>query len=207
MTTHSKLIRLALLVAGLLVVGGIAVAVAADDGSSSSDPRRDTTPVAAVSDGLSSHYALLRRPATERDALPDFPGDEGRPAYGANPALARAVGDSGYYAVPGRDSICLLTSVGGGVCGTTWKAPTILTSRTCKSPAGTFNLTALFPDGIDEVTIAAGDGTSRTVAIELNGLTVDLPDEDGAQTLSWSGRGGEGEAALPVPAAGDHCPE
>lgn len=202
----SKRLTLTAVVVGVFViVGGVAGALAAT-GQFSSNPPQPAGVASAISPTLSEHYALLRQPATQADAIPVAPS--GRADYGQNTELARRVGDSGYYAIPGTDdSLCLMTPVGGGVCSKTPLEPTILTSGTCSGEqSDTFHFVGLFPDGIASVTVASADkSVEHVIAVDTNGASADLPRSTSPLTISWSDADGQQSRPLPVPPGHVYC--
>ncbi len=208
MTHLSKRLTLTIVIGLLVVAAGVTGALAAT-GELGSDQQQPPNVTSEISATLSSHYALFRRPVTAQDAIP--PAPSGLADYGQNTDLARRVGDSGYYAVPGADdSLCLLTPIGSGICGRTPTEPTMLTSGMCKDGrSDLFHFVGLFPDGIDRVSITSSDGAiDSTVAVDLNGAAADLPKTDSSVTLVWTDGGGEKRSVpLPVPQGRMYCGE
>lgn len=205
MHRFSKRITLTAAVVGVVAIGGGVTGALAATGQLSSSSPQPVGVATAVTPGLSAHYELFRRPAAPADALP--PAPSGRADYGQNTELARRVGDSGYYAVPGTDdSLCLLTPVGGGVCGRSPMEPTIVTSGTCRGETpDTFRVVGVFPDGVTSVDIASTDrSVDRTLTVDTNGVSADLPVDTGPLTISWSTPDGKHSSPLPIPPGAGH---
>lgn len=208
MKNLSKRFTLVAVVGVVVAAAGVTGALAATGQLAGSD-QQPANVTSEVSSTLRAHYALLRRAATAEDALPR--NAVGAAEYGQNAALARRVGDSGYYAVPGADdSLCLLTSVGGGICGRSPTEPTILTSGVCKDGrADLFQVVGLFPDGVAQVSVAAEDGSvDRMIDVNANGANATFARTDSRLTIAWKDAdGGERSLRLPVPLGPMYCGE
>jgi hypothetical protein len=110
-------------------------------------------------------------------------------AFGLNPALAvRAPGFSpSIYVIPGEGVLCLeITGALGGVtCDSTAEAEagdletTLFAAKGL--PTGDAIVTGLVPNGVTQVTIAAGTSTptatvaSNVYSVELTGISVSTP--------------------------------
>lgn len=198
MNKFSKKATMALAaVAALAVGGGITAALATGD-SSAPDVTTQLDVAQAVPSALSDRYAVFKQKADP------IPGNGVAAAeYGQNGALARALGDSGYYAVPGNDNaVCLVTAAGSGVCSRAdLGTPTTLTSAMCLDGRQVLRFVALFPDDVTTVEIS-GTGTEvdRAVAVKSNAVSIDLPtDSKGEPSLSWTGADGRHSETITVP--------
>jgi hypothetical protein len=121
----------------------------------------------------SSLFGILRRLQVDGDRIPE----ERRDVYtngmigrlGLNAALARrARTDAGdVWVAPGDGFVCL--DVGGMCCNTTEVAGAqgLVTWTSARSGASTI-VHGLVPDGVEEVVLAATDGTTKTVAVKDN---------------------------------------
>jgi hypothetical protein len=135
---------------------------------------REATPkVAVVSAEQAESFAILRRPQTESDRLPESHGETfeggliGR--CGLNPNLARrAMTQLGeVWVVPGSGYIALL--VGGMVCNRTEVAARQgMVTWTSDSKALQDLVHGLVPDGVREVYLRAANDASTTVAVNDN---------------------------------------
>lgn len=195
----SKRATLALAATGAVAVGGGVTAAFAAGGSSAPDTTPQPDVAHAVSSALSDRYAVFKQPA---DPIPG--NSDAAAEYGQNGELARALGDTGYYVVPGKDdSICLVTAVGGGICRRAGDSnqPTTLTSAMCLDGRQVLHFVGLFSDDVTTVNVT-GTGTTgdQSVAVKSNAVRIDLPAENkSTPTLTWSGADGEHTLPLTIP--------
>jgi hypothetical protein len=178
--------RLVLLAAALACSGG--AAVAADGGGDSVAPLPEQ---GQVESEQASHFAVLRRPRTEADRLPEGAGGladshRGEPAaILALSRLARTSGGVSVWVIPGPGAVCHYATAeglpgGGGGCGSTEQVlDGHALSATSPAPDVT-RLIGLVPDGVDEVVLRAKDGTEERTVPEGNVYVFDtshLPEQ------------------------------
>lgn len=203
MNKLSKRATLALAATGAIAVGGGITAAFAAGGSDAPDATTQPDVAQGVPSALSDRYAVFEQPA---DPIPG--NGDAAAEYGQNGALARALGDTGYYAVPGKnDSICLVTAVGGGICRRAGDSnePTTLTSAMCLNGRQVLRFVGLFPDGVSTVKVTGTSTDDQSVAVESNAVSIDLPPESkSTPALSWTGADGEHTLPLTIPSGAGH---
>jgi hypothetical protein len=210
MTLRNRRITLKMLLAGVIGVAVALITAVAATGALTSDepPKPPPVPetITAVPSEIADNYAIFRRDSLTTDRL-TVPKGAGRPLeYGENLGMARKLGSTGYYAVPGEGSICMITSALGGVCGRSVTEPMVMTYGTCSAgkSSDTFGIVALVPDSITGGRVLAGDRTVTTLKAEDNSIQADLPRGERLQ-LVWDSTDNIPAADLPEPPGRMFC--
>jgi hypothetical protein len=197
------------LIRGGLVLVGLASAVGAAVAATGAPPpepaaavpgERSATPIGAVDERQSGELAVLRRAATQADALPAalkamIAAGSG-PDLGANPALARLalttrLGEK-LYVVPAQGWVCLASAGGAGGCTPTDQIGEGYSVGLQPIPSG-YRVQGIVPDGAGRVEVRGADAVA-TAQPSGNVWEADVTFEP--KTVAWTG--GEGEKVVPV---------
>jgi hypothetical protein len=197
---RSALVVVAVLVCGSGSAGGLALAGSFN--ATAEDPQawvngQRVAPAQTIAPDQSAGLAILRRPRDASDVMPAAmvagltvsPAD----ANGPNPALSRraqGLTDGAAWVVPGDGMICLVTD-GGGTCQpdasvADGKWP-VMTGGSSKAP-GMTAVAGLVPDGVDQVVLTLGDGSTQTIAVHENVYLATV--HGGLRSVSYTGPDG-----------------
>ncbi len=180
------------LVVAIVLVGASAsaggLALAGTFSQTAEDPQawvngQRVAPEQAIPPEQSADLGILRRPRVASDALSAQQISEltnsPTAANGPNPALSRqaqGLTDGSAWVIPGDGMICFeydATPVGGGGGGTCQPDTAITNSdwpvmTGGSGPGSPTSVAGLVPDGVSQVALKLGDGSTMTVAVHEN---------------------------------------
>jgi hypothetical protein len=169
------LVALALLIVG---AGAAAIATRGRQGPGPVPPRPGGALALTPDPADTAAFAILRRPQTAADQVPlELPiGLSG--ASGANLGLSRRApraGEAEAWVVPGRGSMCLISTwpaSGGGGASCQPNAAAIAgrleVSSGSRRARGTDFIAGLVPDGVSEIAVHLAGGRTRMAAVREN---------------------------------------
>lgn len=216
--------RMGLGVLTVAAVGAISAGVALSAGSTGVPVQKPPpAPLAqATNPTIASQLAVLSRPATAEDKLPE--GIEGNPVHwlqeeqvGANGGLARRVASSKHgpiYLIPSAQGVCVLATDGPpNICSSAAELEkgeaqeAILCSPSI--PNTEVEIAGLLPDGTTNADAVLADGSATSLSLEGNTFVADFPRSGSLpKEIRWTTAGGKVETAstqVPANAATEGC--
>ncbi len=177
---------------------------------SSTPPQRAITrpvrPQTAVPPAVQENFGAFRRPRRDQDVMPAN-AQRVLKRLGASASLSRRVGGSdgpALFAVPGRDTLCVIDAVGGSSCSPTDRPfDGDISTAGCAPglPPGSVRVFGLISDGPDEVLLADASGATTRVPIVDNGFVIDVVVSTTALPvkIQWTRDGRSRQRVVPIP--------
>lgn len=191
------------------VAAALAVAAVAENGPVSENPDSGLVQVAETPPEAVVAASVLGTARDAGDHLPDRLAEvlDRQAQFGMNPALSRlAVGETlhSVFLVPGNGHVCGVLTIGEGASTTCSKSAELTAGTagpaTATVDGGAIAVWGMVPDGVEEVSVAAGP-ESLEVETGENGYLAVLPAGAPVESVSYAGPEGPVEFAIRDPAA------
>jgi hypothetical protein len=195
MSTFRRNVKILLAVCVLVAL--TAVAAIAQEGGDPLPPGQEAPQVTTIEEQALEAASVLRTARDTGDRLPEeLAGkiDE-RADFGMNPDLSRRAvgGTTPVYLIPADDHVCAAMTVGDGATVTCATTSDLAGGRVAPATVGLANgaigIYGIAPDGVDSVSIAAGESSTRAEVVD-NGYLAVIPAGSALESASYTGPSG-----------------